>query len=115
MVRPAVSMIDFQLSKLCRACSSKVARICPLGARAACPETYRNSPAKMPGLYGPTGFALAGKTTRLSALPARRAQVRNSAYLFIELFPGRSIYRFVARGILVGNTADMVKAAICAG
>src|SRR3954470_3304242 len=96
MVRPAFSTMDFTFSKLCRACASKVSGIFPSGPRAPWPETYRNSPAKMPGLYGPIGLAPSGNTTRLSLLPASKAhaakrQIQADVFFTWQVYNGAEL------------------------
>src|SRR5437879_3943501 len=95
-------MIDFRFSKLWRACASKVSGILPLGPRAPCPETYRNSPAKMPGLYGPIGLALGGNITRFSAPAAKTAEANRSRLnvgpiLTWQVYPARAHWRIRAK------------------
>src|SRR5512132_324833 len=58
------------LSRHCRTCSATVPGDLPSGPLAPWPETYRKSPARMPGLYGPTTLVPAGKITLRSAAKA---------------------------------------------
>src|SRR5258708_4930390 len=112
MVSPAASTMDFTFSKLCRACSSKVAGIWPLGPPAPCPETERELPAEKPGPLGATGLALGGNITRFSAPAASRTQVRNIANLVIENFQVAVYTALWQRGILEWKPrmSELVKA-----
>src|SRR5579862_9624978 len=66
------------LSSACLTAISKLAGGWPSCVRAPCPETYRKSPAMMPGLYGPMGLGpLAATMTRFWA-PKLTATANNS-------------------------------------